>query len=257
MKRFGPVINALSMLLLLLASGVVVAQEFAGSLVWARRAELTASVSGVISDVPATVGRRVSAGAVLVQIDPRPFQAQIDRVRARLDGLREVRAEAERERDRAIELYERTVLSDHELQLAKIAFARADAEYRQAQAHLRELELELAYSTLRAPFDAFVIERNVEVGQAVSAELAPKVLVTVAEAGVMRARTNVAAEQARELAPGDRATVEVGGKAYAAELTWVGLEPTEREPLRYPVEFELMTGEDVLRAGLPATVRLP
>jgi RND family efflux transporter MFP subunit len=257
MKRIEPVIHGLTIVMLLVASSVAAAQEFTASLSWARRAELAAPVSGVISEVSAVVGQRVNKGAVLVQLDPRPFQAQIDQVRAQLDGMRELRAEAEREQERAIELYERTVLSDHELQVAKIEFARADADYRQAQARLRQLELELAYSSVRAPFDALVIERTAEVGQAVSAELEPRALVTVAQAGVMRARASVDAEQVRQLAPGDRATVDVAGKAYAAELKWIGLEPSQAQPLRYPVEFELTTGSDPLRAGLPATVRLP
>ncbi|KPK54447.1 MAG: hypothetical protein AMS22_05880 [Thiotrichales bacterium SG8_50] len=250
-------VPALSVVVLLVTSTVAAAQELTASLGWARRTELALPVSGVISEVAVTVGQRVDKGAVLVRLDPRPFQAQVERVRATLDGLHEVRAEAERERDRAVELYERTVLSDHELQLAKIGFARADADYRRTKAGLRELELELAFSVLRAPFNAVVIERAAEVGQAVSAELQPRVLVTVAEAGIMRARVDVDSARLRELAPGDRATVEVGGKAYPAELKWIGLEPSQQQPLRYPAEFELVTGAEVLRAGLPATVRMP
>ena len=257
MKRLERLVRVSGIATLLAASGVAAAQEVTASLVWARRAELGAPVSGVVSAVPAVVGQRVEQGGVLVQIDPRPLQAQVDRVRARLDGLREVRAEAERERDRALELYDRTVLSDHELQLAKIEFARADADYRQTQARLRQLELELGYTTLRAPFNALVLERRAEVGQAVSAELEPRALVTVAEAGVMRARASLDAERARALAPGDRATVEVAGKSYAAVLLWVGLEPSETQPLRSPAEFEFATGTEVLRAGLPGKVRLP
>ena len=236
------------------------AAEIVGRLDWARKVILSVPVSGVVEEVMVSVGDRVEAGQALFRLDPRPFRNRLARARAELDRVVPAREEAQREFERAEELYDRTVLSEHERQLARIALARADAEQRVAESALAEAELELDYSVVRSPFAALVLEARVEVGQTVITRHQGVPLMTLVEAGRMLARAEVGIERTAAIRAGDRVTVRLGERRYAGEVRRVVPEPSawvNDEP-RYGVEVALQPpAEDRLYAGQKVIVELP
>lgn len=255
MKTLVPLLGVLGMLLGNAASAV----QVQAMLEWSRRVELSTPVSGTVTEVNVEPGNQVKKGQVLLRLDPRGFQANVLQARARVESTIAARKEAHRELERAQDLYDRTVLSDHELQLAKIAFAKADAAYSAAQAGLTEAQLTLEYSAVRAPFDGIVIDRKVDVGQAVVSEITSEPLVVLAAAGRMIARASVAEAQLAGLSVGQSVRVTIGGKTYQGKVKHIGLEPVAQAQgaVTYPVDVEFPTGAEVLRAGQPASLDLP
>jgi multidrug efflux system membrane fusion protein len=253
MSRWLTVFGAMAM------AGSALAAEVAGTVQWAQRVELGAPVSGVVTRVSARPGMQVKKGDVLIGLDERRFRAELERARAETERLEQVYAEAQREQERGQELYDRTLLSDHELEVAKIGLATAAAEYQAARTAVKQAELDLEYSTVRAPFDAVVLAVHAGVGQAVAAELAAVPLVTVAEAGRRRVQLSVDHARASVLREGQSVPVRAGGAAYEGKITHVGLEPTPNAPsLAYPVDILIEAPESAgLRIGQPASVDLP
>lgn len=241
---------------LLLLSGHVVAAEYDARVEWERRVELGTPVQGVISAVKAQAGQRVKAGAVLVQLDDRGFRADVTRASTRLQSLEAERAEARRERDRAEELYDRTVLSDHELQVALNNAKQAEADYAAARAALVEARMTLEYSAVRAPFDALVISVSAEQGQTVINELQPVTLVTVADANSMVARAELTGAQVNALEVGQDASVKLNGRNHAGKIKSIGLEPVDGGD-RYAVAVSFPLDGQRYRVGQSATVILP
>lgn len=260
-RRRGGTVPALAAVWLgaVLAAVPVVAAEVAATVEWARRVALSTPVSGVVEAVPVQTGDAVEQGDVLVRLDPRPLEAAVRRARARVDRTRPARDEAKRELERSQQLYERTLLSKHDLQLAEIEYAAADAEHREAQAALDQARLDLEYSVVRAPFAGYVLERSAEVGQTVVTRLEARPLVTLAERGRLMARAEVAESAAAGLERDDEVAVMVDGRRYPGRVRSVGMEPVAgSEPPRYPVEvvfpYEAATP---VRAGSEAKVILP
>lgn len=242
--------------LLLLASTKLPAADYEARLEWARRVELSTPVQGVVSEVRVQPGERVAAGSVLVQLDDRGFKAKLAEARARLKSLAAIRKEARRERERAIELYDRTVLSDHELQTAINNAKQAEADYEAAGAALVQAKLDMEYSSVRAPFDALVIKVTAEQGQTIINELQPTVLVTVADAGSMIARTSIAPDEVKHLKLGQTAVVKIDGKSHTGKIKSIGLEPVKGEML-YPVAVIFPLDQQRYRVGQSATIELP
>lgn len=240
--------------LLLLATTPVLAQEWDARLHWVQRVVLGTPVSGVIDSVSITPGKPVRQGQILLRLDTRPLEARIEGLEAELIGKRHDRDEARRELDRTQELYDRTLLADHDLDLTKIALATAEAALKTTEAQLTQAKWELEYSRIRAPFDAWVLHRNAEPGQTVISNLRAGPLIVVARAGTMRARVMADAGQVSAFAEGQRARVRVMGRDYAGQVQQVGLEPDAEG--RYPVDIQFATGKALLRAGLPAKVVL-
>ena len=86
-----------------LARDVTEWNEFTGRLEAVHHVDVRPRVSGLIASVRFTEGAIVQRGDVLFEIDPRPFQAEVDRLRADLARAKAAfaRATAERERARA------------------------------------------------------------------------------------------------------------------------------------------------------------
>ena len=70
--------------------------------------------------------QRVASGALLVELDQRVLRAGLAAAEARVALAKLKQAEAGRELDRTLELYDRTLLSEHEKQQAQIDAAAAD-----------------------------------------------------------------------------------------------------------------------------------
>jgi len=234
----------------------VEAAEVEGQLDWARRVELGTLVSGVVTELNAAPGAQVPTGQVLLRLDQRGIRARLDEAQSRAKAAELVFAEAKREMERAQELYDRTVLSDHELMEAKIAFGKADVAKHSDDALLAQAQMDVQYSEIRAPFDAIVIKLNAQLGQVVANQFQAVPLVVIAEAGRMLAHAEVDAETAARLVAGSAAKVRVGAIQYVGEVRGVGLEPVGRLSggPRYDATVVFDTKKQILRAGQAARI---
>lgn len=237
----------------------VQAQDIPATLYWSKRVELGTPVSGIIKSVAADTGDKVEKGALLIKLDDRKFAAAFDKAKAGVKDMNEKRIEAKRELDRALELYDRTVLSDHELQIARNARVAADSEYESARAALVKAELDLEYTAIRAPFNAYVLRRDAEPGQTVVSQLKPEPLITLAAAGEMLARGYIEQGELDGPLRGRAAKVVVAGISYDGRIKYIGLEPvkTDKQGIYYILEVVFNTGERMLRAGQQVTIKLP
>jgi multidrug efflux system membrane fusion protein len=235
------------------------AEEIPGQLDWSQRVELGTPVSGIIQMINAEPGQQVKQGEVLLQLDQRGFKAKIDSLTANLKNLRAVRAEAKRELERADVMYERTLLSDHELQVKKNEYIAAQAAYEIGQAQLTLAKLNLEYSTIHAPFDAVVVLRHAEVGQTVISEMQPPELLVVVGMDRMQAIGNINIGQLAKVKLGQKATVKTNGMTFNGKVTAIGLEPessSNANAPKYPISVTFSTGGKLLRAGQAATIDL-
>ena len=228
------------------------AADYPAVLAWTQRVVLSTPVSGVVASVPAVTGERVSEGQVLVQLDKRPFESALRKTGAQAHKYRLNREEAERELQRTRELYERTVISVHDLQVEEIAFASADADYASARAELEVAQLQLEYATVQAPFAGLVLEVSVAPGVTVVNTQQATPMVTLARDRPMVAHALLTAEEAGALSPGQSATVEVDGQTYPAKVVQIGAEADASGRYELTVSFD--PGDAALRAGLPASI---
>lgn len=242
------------------AAGAAQAAEVSAVLQWSQRVELSPPVSGVVQTVNVVVGERVRQGQVLLRLDERVYAGRADEAAAMVARNKEDAAEAQRELKRVQELYDRTVISVSELEQARLRLARAAALLKESQARQRQEQKNREDTQLRAPFDAVIVLRQAEPGQAVAAALQPQSLLVVARAGEMLARAQVQETQLAGLKAGQEVEVNVGKQRFRGKIRTMGLEPTTRDksglPL-YPLDVMFVPGETQLRAGAAATLSLP
>jgi multidrug efflux system membrane fusion protein len=244
-------------LLLLLPLPYVGAAEVTGELDWARHAVLGTPVSGTIAEVRATPGQRVTEGELLLRLDARRLRAELKGAEAEVLRLRLAMEESERELERARELYDRTVISRRDLDLAEIGQAMAQAEHARASAQRTRIAVDLEESRVRAPFDGLVSAVRVTPGEAVSNALQVTPLVEVVDDRGLQARAWLSGDELGAFAPGDAVEVEAGGERRVGQVIAAGLQRRgEGAQARYELLVRIPgAAGSALRAGLPAVIR--
>ena len=125
-------------------------------------------VSGLISTVSFEEGSLVRQGQVLFQLDDRPFQAQVERLRAELAQATAARDRAASELRRADRLSTENAMSLEERERRAGAAAEATAHVDAVAAALRAAELDLEFTTVVSPIDGRVSRALVTRGNLVS-----------------------------------------------------------------------------------------
>ena len=178
-------------------------QDTDNAYVVADQVSVAPQVAGRVVSVPVSQNQAVSAGQLLLQIDPEPFQIALQQANANLENVRnQIKAQQaaytgavahadylQREVDRKANLVKQGVvaaskLDDLRTQLTEaqqeIAQIRANlsgnpdlpydqqATYKQAVAARDDAALQLTYATIKAPADGVVTEVDIKPGDVVA-----------------------------------------------------------------------------------------
>ena len=247
------------MLGLVLWSGSSLAQDLNGISAWGNQVTLSTTVNGMVSKVHVTAGEEVAKGAVLLELDPRAYQSRLAAAEAKREANAQLNEEARRELDRTLELYDRTLLSDHERKLAEIELAKADAALREAEAGLMAVRLRRDYSRINAPFSGRVVAVHVQPGEAVVNRLQTHPLVTLVDHKRMLARAEVDERSMMRLSLGDAVKVGVRGVWLEGRIVSIGYDPLSRNDngALYLLEAAFTPAEAMeLRSGEQLVIRL-
>jgi membrane fusion protein (multidrug efflux system) len=116
-----------------------------------RQVNIVARVSGFLDRIAYQEGELVKEGQLMFQLDPKPFQAQLEAARGALQSQQARYATALANLGRVKPLAEQNALSQSDLDRAQGEHDAAKAAVYSAQASLTQAELNLGYATIRSP----------------------------------------------------------------------------------------------------------
>lgn len=151
-------------------------EEYTGRLEAVKRVEIRPRVSGYVLGVHFTEGAEVRKGQLLFQIDPRPFQAEVDQARRFLERARSQLVKAKGDLERGDRLLTARAISREEYDQRTAASREAEAAVRAATAALEAAALNLEFTRVSAPIAgrvsrAQVVEGNLVAGGSGNATL--------------------------------------------------------------------------------------
>lgn len=142
--------------------------DYVGRFVAVDFVEIRARVSGYLDKVHFTDGQIVKQGDLLFTIDKRPFQTAFDQYSADLAQARATLAFADSDLNRAQQLVrDRTITEqtfDQRTQAKRVAQAIVNAR----EAQVRQAQLDLEFTELRAPITGRIGDRRVSPGNLVT-----------------------------------------------------------------------------------------
>jgi HlyD family secretion protein len=205
--------------------------------------DLRAEASGIVEFVAVKEGDRVKEGQELVRLDSKLAQSAVDQAEANLKqaqlqdeatklDLDEDALEAKRKSlERTKELYANKLASKEQLEQKELEFksaertvARARRSIESSQARITQMSAavdqartQLTHTTIRAPFDAFVLRRTVEVGSGVAgvsqSASGGSIMMTLGDASESALYARATAADARRLRIGQAARVRLDSDA--------------------------------------------
>ena len=149
-----------------------------GTVVAARQVTLKAQVAGAVRSVSARFipGGLIAKGAKLLSLDPSDYQVAVKKAQSALKNAQAALAIEQgsqniaREELHLLSELSGEAITQTDLALRKPHLAQAQANIASAEADLRQAMLNLNRTKVCAPFNAMIIERNVNVGAYVGAQ---------------------------------------------------------------------------------------
>jgi len=142
--------------------------EYVGRFAAVNSVEVRARVSGYLDSVDFKDGQMVKQGDLLFTIDKRPFQTTFDQARANLTLAQSNVTFTESDLKRAQQLVTDKSITEQVFEQRAQAFRNAQASVAAANAALRQAELDLQFTELRAPIDGRIGDRRVSPGNLVT-----------------------------------------------------------------------------------------
>src|SRR5919198_2992152 len=148
-------------------------------------ANINAQVQGYIVSRDYKEGSVVKKGDLLFQIDPRPFEAALAQAKGTLAKDQATRAKTDADEKRALDLFNKQVISDSERDTATAAAQSTRANVEADEAAVQQAQLNLGYTKILAPIEGVSGFANAQVGDLVSPTSGP--LTTVSQIDPIKA----------------------------------------------------------------------
>jgi multidrug efflux system membrane fusion protein len=135
-------------------------------------------INGPLVKIAFTEGQTVKAGELLVQIDPRPYQAALDQSAAQLKRDQALLANAKVDLERYKTLLAQNSVSDQTYATQVATVAQDEATVAADQAAFESAQLNLSYCRITSPVAGLVGLRQVDIGNLMQANSTEIVVVT-------------------------------------------------------------------------------
>ena len=191
-------------------------------------ANINAQVQGYIISRDYKEGSIVKKGDLLFQIDPRPFDAALAQSKGTLAKDQANWAKADADQKRAIDLFNKKVISDQERDTATAAAGSSKANVEADDAAVKQAEINLGYTKITAPIDGVVGFANNQVGDLVGPSTGP--LTTMSQIDPIKAN------------------VTAGESAFTDFFSRYP-DSVQREALLKSIDFELILGDGKVYPG--------
>src|SRR5947207_6613552 len=184
-------------------------------------ANINAQVQGYIISRDYKEGSVVNKGDLLFQIDPRPFEAALAQAKATLAKDQANQAKADADEKRALDLFNKKVISDQERDTATAAAGATRANVQADEAAVKQTELNLGYTRITAPISGVAAIATAQVGDLVGPNTGP--LTTVSQLDPIKA-------------------VVTAGEGPFTDFVSRHPDPDERQRYVNSLEFDLILG---------------
>jgi multidrug efflux system membrane fusion protein len=135
-----------------------------GTVIAFNNVVVRSQITGQITQIAFTQGQTVHAGDLLAQIDPRPYQAQLDQVTANRDRDQAQLTNAQTNLARYTPLQSKGYATSQLVDTPKAQIAQLEAMVKSDEALIENAKINLGYTRLTAPIDGVTGIRQIDQG---------------------------------------------------------------------------------------------
>jgi HlyD family secretion protein len=216
-------------------------------------------VSGQVSELLVDYNDHVKKGQLLARIDPTLAQAAVIDAQANVDKAQAQLAQLQRDNERNRQLNADGLVARSAFEQSQSSVAVARAEVRSAQVAYDRARQNLSYTSIYAPIDGVVVERNVQQGQTVAASLsAPQLFLIANDLSHMQILALVGESDIAQIKEGQSVTFTVQAlpnETFKGIVEQVRLQSTTADNVvNYTVVINVDNAQNKLLPGMTARV---
>jgi HlyD family secretion protein len=268
------------------------------------KVEIKSKASGIVKKLYVDYGDKVKKGQMLAELDRDEIRARVDQARAQLEAstaslsgthadLERAKVDAEgpdvpmlkRAYDRAQGMAKEGVVSESalddaqknyvmsvnkqnvskaQLSVLQAKIGQAEGQVAQDRANLKQLEEQLAYTTIESPIDGIVLSRDVEIGDAVSSILvlgsSATLVMTLGDTSEVYVKGKVDESDIGKVYLGQPARIKVESfkdKTFTGKVTKISPMGVEKDNVTtFEVRVSINNPEGVLKAMMTANAEI-
>ncbi|MFS4460209.1 efflux RND transporter periplasmic adaptor subunit [Bdellovibrio sp. HCB2-146] len=160
---------------------IPVTKEFVGQVAGIKDVEVRARVGGILLKRYYTEGSRVKEGDLLFLIDPEPFKVRVSQAQSvvRIEAAKF--ENARRSLNRILPLYKQNAVSQKDRDDAVAEYQSSQSALETAKARLKDAQIDLGYTTVRAPISGFTSKETVSEGSLIVADTDRSLLTVISQ----------------------------------------------------------------------------
>ena len=143
--------------------------EYPATVTALNQVDIRPEVSGYITEISFKDGQRVAAGMKLYTIDQQRYHAAYDQALANLNVAKSNLAKARQDADRYAELAKKDAVARQTLEHSQADLESATMQVAAAEANVKDVQTNLLYSVITAPFSGTIGISSVKLGSSVTA----------------------------------------------------------------------------------------
>ncbi|MGA8810367.1 MAG: efflux RND transporter periplasmic adaptor subunit [Thermoanaerobaculia bacterium] len=217
-------------------------------------------VSGQVSELLVDFNDHVKKGQLLARIDPTLALQAVTDAQANLEKAQAQALQASRDYARNRELTNDGLVARSAFEVSQSGATVADAGVKSARVALDRARQNLSYTSIYAPIDGVVVERNVQQGQTVAASLsAPQLFLIANDLSQMQILAQVGESDIAQIKEGQPVSFTVQaltGQTFKGSVKQVRLQSTTTDNVvNYTVVVSVPNTDGKLLPGMTARVQ--
>jgi RND family efflux transporter MFP subunit len=218
-----------------------------------RLSRVAAEVGGKVKAVLFSVGDRVEAGDVLVELDKTALEIDIRAVEARLAGAKVRLNEARSDLRRSRSLRAAKTIAAQAYEKDQFRVQSLEKELLASEAEVAQIRDRLARMTIVAPFSGYIVEQHTEVGQWLNMGVP---VATLIDLSLIKVQVPLPERYVSRIQEGAAAKVKfdaLNGESFEGRVTAL-IPLAEQNTRNLPLEVTLPNPDGRIKAGLLARV---
>ncbi|MEJ5032491.1 efflux RND transporter periplasmic adaptor subunit [Acinetobacter sp. MYb177] len=227
-------------------------KSYAGEVQARQQTALSFRVGGQVTERLVDVGDQVKVGQVLARLDVQDAQLELNAAKAQLESAQAAEKNAQDELKRFKQLLPSNAVSRSQYDSVENQYKAALSSLKQAQANYNVTQNQTSYNQLIANKNGVITERNIEIGQVISAG---QPAFQLAISGDREVVIGVPEQAIAQIKVGQDAIVTLWSKpderfaAYVREIS-----PAADQSRTFSVKVALSEGQNTIQLGQSARV---
>jgi RND family efflux transporter MFP subunit len=228
-------------------------EEFIGTLKFSRSSAVASQTNGVVDSISFEAGDKLRKGDVLLKIDSETLDAQIKSLKASANIAKLDLENATRDFNRYKELIKQKSISQKVYDDSYFKYNSAKQNLNMTEAKLNEQLINKEKKTIKAPYDAVVVEKNIEVAEWASAG---KTVATIVSTNEVNLIFNLPTSYIYKLDKNDAYEIDLKGQKIVSKL-YASIAKGDTKTRTFPVKFKAKVNNDFLYEGMEVKINLP